>query len=48
MTKKLEDLIKSVIYHGRHFSPSRDAVVIKKSVDYILKLIKEKNDEQQR
>jgi hypothetical protein len=37
--QQIAALITSVIYHGRHFAPSRDAVVIKKDVEYILSLL---------
>ncbi len=38
---QLEEVIKAAIYHGRYFSRTRDKLVIKKSVDYILDLIEE-------
>ncbi len=42
MTRKdLEEVVRSLIYHGRHFSPKRDMIVTKKSIDYIIKLMKE-------
>ena len=38
MREKIAEITTKLIYHGRHFSPSRDAVVIDKSIEYILAL----------
>ncbi len=51
--RKIEECITTCIYHGRHFSPSRDKIVIQKSVDYIidlftLKIHREDNNEKGR
>ena len=40
--EKLKLLVTDIIYHGRHFSKHRDAVVIKKSVKYIRSLYAKK------
>ncbi len=32
---KIEELIRAAIYHGRHFSPTRDDAVVRNSVRYI-------------
>ncbi len=37
----LKELCSNLIYHGRHFNPKRDSVVIMKSVDYLFKLMEE-------
>jgi len=37
--EEIRDLITAAIYHGRHFSPKRDDIVTKKSVDYVLKML---------
>lgn len=36
LIQAVTEVIISAIYHGRHFSPTRDKVVIRKCVDYIL------------
>lgn len=41
MDEQLLEVIRSLIYHGRHFSPSRDAVVIRKSLDRIYDVVHE-------
>ena len=35
------EVIGSLIYHGRHFSPKRDEVVIRKSLDRINEIFKD-------
>jgi hypothetical protein len=35
------EVIKSLIYHGRHFNPKRDEIVIQKSYDRILDIFGE-------
>lgn len=41
--KELEDnileVIRSLIYHGRHFSPTRDKIVIEKSQKRLFNLM---------
>ena len=36
--ESIEEVCRSLIYHGRHFSPKRDAIVIQKSIDRITQL----------
>jgi hypothetical protein len=38
MRAKLEEVCRELIHHGRHFSPHRDAVVIRKCADYLAEL----------
>jgi len=38
----VREVVTSLIYHGRHFRPSRDASVVKKAVEYLGKLYTEK------
>lgn len=38
--EQLNEVLRSLIYHGRHFSPTRDKVVLRKSSDAIFKLFK--------
>lgn len=33
--KKILECLRSLIYHGRNFSPKRDEIVLKKSLTYI-------------
>jgi hypothetical protein len=40
---QIKHLVLSLIWHGRFFSKSRDEIVIKKSVEYIIELIKKEN-----
>lgn len=35
LKKKLEEVCRSLIYHGRHFRSHSDAIVIRKAVEYI-------------
>ncbi len=42
MDKKIEEVLRALIYHGRHFSPKRDEVVVRKTIDYIKEVMKEK------
>ena len=41
MKVKLWEVFKATIYHGRHFSKSRDDIVIRKDVDYIIGLFRQ-------
>lgn len=38
LRNRTEEIIRSLIYHGRHFSPTRDAVVIRKAADALEEL----------
>ncbi len=38
MKEQITEVVRNLIYHGRHFSAHRDEVVIRKSVDYLLGL----------
>jgi len=42
MKEKIKEVCSSLIYHGRHFSKTRDKIVVKKSVDYLMKILKGK------
>jgi hypothetical protein len=42
---ELKEVIRSLIYHGRHFSPSRDDVVARKSLIRLLQIIVKANEE---
>jgi len=39
MEEKIVEVIKSLIYHGRHFSPKRDDIVIQKALEYLVQLL---------
>lgn len=41
LEKSIEEVIKTVIYHARHFSPSRDEIVVEKTVRFIMGLMEE-------
>jgi hypothetical protein len=41
LRKRLWEVFTATIYHGSHFSKSRDRVVIRKDVDYVMELLKE-------
>lgn len=38
MSELLLEVLRSLIYHGRHFSKTRDEVVLRKSLDRIIEL----------
>ena len=38
----VREVVTSLIYHGRHFHSSGDAIVVKKAVEYLVKLYTEK------
>lgn len=38
---KITEIHSKLIYHGRHFSPSRDKVVLDKSIGAILSVLRE-------
>lgn len=35
----IEDIVRELIHHGRHFSKTRDVVVERKCVDHIMMLL---------
>jgi len=42
LREAVREVVISLIYHGRHFHPSRDAIVVKKAVEYLVKLYTER------
>ena len=42
LREAVREVVSGLIYHGRHFHPSHDRIVIKKAVEYLLKLYTER------
>ena len=38
---KIEEVMKEMIYHGRHWHPRKDIIAIDKATKYVLKLMEE-------
>lgn len=39
MVYDIEEVVTNLIYHGRHFNPDRDGIVIHKSVDRLVEIM---------